>query len=61
VEKKLEEVFGTGSEQLVRFQRTRFFNFSRSGKAKDEPLAESERREYLQGLEEGKRNLQRYL
>ena len=61
VEKKLEEVFGKGSEPLTRFQRTRFFNFSRSGKPKDAPLSESERREYLQGLEEAKRALQRYL
>ena len=61
VEKKLEEVYGKGAEPLVRFQRTRVFNFSRSGKPKDVPLSESERREYLQGLEEAKRNLQRYL
>ena len=61
VEKKLEEVFGKGSEPLERFRRTRFFNFNRSGKSKDVPLSESERREYLQGLEEGKRSLQRYL
>jgi hypothetical protein len=61
VEKKLEEVYGKGAEPLVRFQRTRFFNFSRSGKPKDAPLSESERREFLQGLEEAKRNLQRYL
>ncbi|MBN2552330.1 MAG: hypothetical protein JXB06_06150 [Spirochaetales bacterium] len=61
VEKKLEEVFGKGSEPLMRFQRTRFFNFSRSGKSKEAPLSESERREYLQGLDEAKRNLQRYL
>ena len=61
VEKKLEEIFGKGSEPLRRFQGTRFFNFSRSGKPKDLPLSESERREYLQGLEEAKRNLQRYL
>ena len=61
VEKKLEEAFGKGSEPLVRFQRSRFFNFNRSGKSKDAPLSESERREYLQGLDEAKGNLQRYL
>ncbi|UCF97738.1 MAG: hypothetical protein JSV89_21610 [Spirochaetaceae bacterium] len=61
VEKKLEETFGKGSEQLLRFQRSRFFNFSRAGKPKDAPLSETERREYLQGLDEAKRNMQRYL
>jgi hypothetical protein len=61
VEKKLEEAFGKSSEQLVRFRRTRFFKFNRSAKPKDAPLSESERREYLQGLDEAKRNLQRYL
>ena len=61
VEKKLEEAFGKGSDQLNRFKRTKFFNFNRSGKSKEDPLSESERREYLQGLDEAKRNLQRYL
>jgi hypothetical protein len=61
VEKKLEEAFGKGSEQFARFQRTRFFNFNRSGKSKDDPLSESERREYLRGLDEAKRNLQRFI
>jgi hypothetical protein len=61
VEKKLEEIFGKGSEPLARFQRSRFFNFSRSGKSKDAPLSEAERREYLNGLDEAKRTLQRYL
>jgi hypothetical protein len=61
VEKKLEEAFGKGSEQLGRFQRTRFFKFDRSGKPKDAPLSESERREYLQGLDEAKRTLRRYI
>lgn len=61
VEKKLEEAFGKGSEQFTRFQHTRFFNFNRSGKSKDDPLSESERREYLRGLDEAKRNLQRFI
>ena len=61
VEKKLEEAFGKGSEQLGHFQRTRFFKFDRSGKPKDAPLSESERREYLQGLDEAKRTLRRYI
>ena len=61
VEKKMEEVFGKSSEQLLRFQRTRFFAFGRTGKPKDAPLSEAERSEYMQGLDEAKRNLQRYL
>ena len=61
VEKKLEEVFGKGSDELGRFQRVRFFNFSRPGRAKDSPLTESERREYAQTLEEAKRLLQRFV
>lgn len=61
VEKKLEEVFGKSSEQLLRFQRCRFFNFNRSGKPKEAPLAEAERREYIQGLEEAKKNLLRFV
>lgn len=60
VVKKLEEVFGKSSEQVSRFQRVRFFNFSRGGKPKDAPLTENERREYLQGLDEAKRLLQRF-
>jgi hypothetical protein len=61
VEKKLEEAFGKGSEQLARFRRTRFFDFGRSGKPKDTPLSELERRQFLQALDEAKRTLQRYL
>ena len=61
VEKKLEEVFGKGSEQLTRFQRARFFKFQRSGKPKETPLSEAERREFIQGLEEAKRTLQRFI
>ena len=61
VEKKLEEIFGKGSAPLARFQRTRFFDFRRTGKSVDSPLSESERRDFLRGLDEGKRNLQRYL
>ena len=61
VEKKLEEMFGKSSEPLLRFQKTRFFIFGQAGKSKDAPLSEAQRREYLRGLDEGKRNLQRYL
>ena len=57
IEKKIEEVFGKNSDQLARFRRCRFFNFNRSGKPKDAPLTEAERREYIQCLEEAKRNL----
>ncbi len=58
-ERKLEEVFGKDSAPVAMFKRVRFFNFSRGGRAKDAPLSESERREYLQGLEEARRTLQR--
>ena len=61
VDKKLEEVFGKNSDQTARFQRVKFFNFSRAGKPKDTPLTENERREYLQGLDEAKRLLQRFV
>ncbi len=61
VEKKLEEAFGKGSEQLARFRRIRFFSFSRSGRNKEASLSETERREYLQGLDEAGRTLRRYL
>ena len=57
VEKKLEEVYGKSSDQLGRFSRIRFFNFERRGKPKDAPLAEDERRDYLQKLDEAKRLL----
>jgi hypothetical protein len=57
IEKKLEEVFGKSSDELTRFKRIRFFDFSRSGKSKDSPLSEEERRQYISGLEEAKRLL----
>jgi hypothetical protein len=61
VEKKLDEVFGKGSAEAEGFRRIRFFDFSRQGKPKDVPLTESERREYLDRLEEARRYLQRFL
>jgi hypothetical protein len=61
VEKQLEESFGKNSEPLARFKRCRFFDFRRSGKSKDTPLSEAERREYLQCLEEAKRSLLRFV
>ncbi|MBA7614025.1 hypothetical protein ES703_21286 [subsurface metagenome] len=61
VEKKLEEVFGKNTDQVNRFKRVKFFNFTRAGKPKDAPLSESERREYVRGLDEAKRLMQRYI
>jgi len=57
VEKQLEESCGKGSEEYSRFQRLRFFNFAGGGRAKDAPLNERERREYLSDLDEAKRVL----
>lgn len=57
VEKKLEEVFGKGSDQVNRFQRVRYFDFGGGGRSKDQPLSESERRAYISGLDEAKRLL----
>lgn len=61
VEKKLEEVFGKNTDQVNRFKRAKFFNFTRAGKPKDAPLSESERREYVRGLDEAKRLMQKYI
>ncbi|HUV08774.1 MAG TPA: hypothetical protein VMX75_13655 [Spirochaetia bacterium] len=61
IEKKLEDVFGKGSEQLSRFGRVKFFNFSKGGRNKDVPLSETERHEYIAGLDEAKQLLQRYI
>ena len=61
VEKKLEEGFGKNTDQVNRFKRVKFFNFTRAGKPKDAPLSESERREYVRGLDEAKRLMQRYI
>ncbi len=57
VEKKLEEACGKNSAEYSRFHRIRFFNFSRPGKTNDAPLSETERREYLAGLDEARRIL----
>ncbi len=61
VEKKLEDVFGKSSDQLSRFQRVRFFDFSRRGKPGDAPLTETERREFFAGLDQGKRVLRQFV
>ena len=61
-EKKLEEVFGKGSEQLGRFKSLRFFDFSRRGGGvpKDAPLREEERAQFLKGLEDARRLLSHF-
>jgi hypothetical protein len=61
VEKKLDEAFGKGSAEAGAFRRVRFFDFGRQGKSKDTPLTESERREYLDRLEDARRVLQRFV
>ena len=61
VGKKLDEVFGKNSDQLTRFNRVRFFDFTRSGKPEKTPLSENERREYIQRLDEAKRLLQHFI
>jgi hypothetical protein len=61
-ERKLEDVFGKGSEQLSRFKAVRFFDFSRRPQnLKNAPLGEEERSQYLRGIEEARRLLQRFL
>ena len=60
-EKKLEEVFGKDSEPVNRLRRVRFFDFGRQGKPNDAPLAENERRQYLDGLEQAKRLLRNFV
>jgi hypothetical protein len=60
-ERKLEDVFGRGSEQSSRFRGLKFFDFGRRGSSpKDAPLREEERAQYLRGLEEARRLLQRF-
>ncbi len=58
-EKKLEEVFGKGSEQYGRFRSLRFFDFSRRPGPKDAPLREDERAQFLKALEDARRFLSR--
>jgi hypothetical protein len=60
-EKKLEEVFGKGSEQVNKFRALKFFDFGRrTGVAKDAPLREDERSQFLKGLEDARRILSRF-
>ena len=58
-EKKLEELFGRGSEPVTRFKGVGFFDFSRRP-AKEAPLSEEERSRFLRGLEEARRLLIRF-
>ena len=58
VEKKLESAFGKNSDELSRFKRIRFFDFTGHGRIKDAPLSESECREYIRTLDEARRLLQ---
>jgi hypothetical protein len=61
-ERKLEDVFGKGSEQAARFKALRFFDFSRRpSNLKTAPLGEQERAQYLRGVEEARRLLQRFM
>jgi len=61
-ERKLEDVFGKGSEQVARFKALRFFDFTRrSQNLKSAPLNENERAQYLRGIEEARRLLQRFI
>lgn len=61
VEKKLEDAFGKGSEELSRFKRIRFFDFTGGGRSKDAALSVSELRAYASGLDEARRLLQRFV
>lgn len=61
VEKKLEDAFGKSSDQLTRFRRVRFFDFSRSRGPADRPLTESERREFYSALDDAKRVLSQFV
>ena len=58
VEKKLEDAFGKSPDELSRFKRIRFFEFTGHGRSKDAPLSENECREYLRALDEARRLLQ---
>jgi hypothetical protein len=61
-EKKLEEVFGKGSEQYGRFRSLKFFDFAKRGSyPREAPLREEERAQYLKGLEDARRQLQGFM
>jgi hypothetical protein len=59
--RKLEDLFGKGSEQSGRFRAVKFFDFGRRGSLpKDAPLREEERAQYLRGLDDARRLLLRF-
>jgi hypothetical protein len=58
VEKKLEDAFGKSSDELARFKRIKFFDFTAHGRGKDDPLSEKECRDYVRALDEARRLLQ---
>jgi hypothetical protein len=59
-EKKLEELFGRGSEAAGRFKSLRFFDFARrTGIQREAPLREEERTQFLRSLDEAKRLLRK--
>ena len=59
--KKIEEVFGKSSEQVSRFKALKFFDFGRrAGVAKDAPLREDERAQFLRGIEDARRLLSHF-
>jgi len=61
VERKLEDAFGKSSEQLARFRRVRFFDFAHGGRPADQPLAETERRDFYAALDEARRVLRQFV
>ena len=61
VEKKLDEAFGKSSSEAQGFRRLRFFDFSRHGRTKDDPLNEAERKEYISSLDLARRYLTRFV
>jgi hypothetical protein len=61
VEKKLEDAFGKTSEQLARFRRVKFFDFSRGGRPPAQPLTETERRDFFASLDDAKRVLRQII
>jgi hypothetical protein len=62
-ERKLEDVFGKGSDQAGRFKSLKFFDFAKRGAGvpKEAPLREDERARYLKGLEDARHLLQRFM
>ena len=59
--RSLNSAFGKPSDELCRFKRIRFFDFTSHGRNKDAAVSESERREYIRAQHStvGKRLLSR--